>query len=90
MTKKEIIKLVAKKTNYKQKEVSDIVEATMDEIMDAVTDGKKVVFVNFGIFEPKKKATKKGVNISNGEPLIIPSKNVPAFRPGKEFKTRLR
>ena len=90
MIKKELIQAVAKETKFKQKDVDLIVEATIEKIMETVSGGEKVTIVNFGVFEPKTKAEKRGTNPSNGKPLVIPAKTVPAFRAGEGFKDRIK
>lgn len=89
MIKKDLVQAVAKKTKFKQKEIDMILDTMLEEIMDTVSNGEKVTIVNFGVFEPKVKAEKRGTNPSNGKPLVIPQKTVPYFRAGEGFKNRI-
>ena len=45
--------------------------------------GEKVVFSNFGTFEIRKRAERKGRNPSTGEEIMIPAKDVVVFKMSK-------
>lgn len=90
MIKKEIVQRVADKMGQTQKQTKETIELFMEEIKDAVAKGEKVSLVGFGVFEKRKRAEKKGTNPSNGEKMIIPSTNVPYFRPGQSFKDSVK
>ena len=56
MTKKELIKIVAKKTNYSEQEIFFMVETTFDELKKALFVGEKISYPGFGTFSIKKKS----------------------------------
>jgi DNA-binding protein HU-beta len=86
MNKEELVQEVAKKTKASQKQVAEILGATLEIIEKAVAKGKKVTLVGFGTFEPRTRAARTGRNPQTGAELQIPGKTVPAFSAGKKFK----
>ena len=86
MNKEELVKEVAKKTKMSQKEVAEIISATVEMITKTVSKGKKVTLVGFGTFEARKRAARTGRNPQTGAELQIAAKTVPAFSAGKKFK----
>lgn len=86
MNKEELVQEVAKKTRHSQKQVAEILSATITTIEKSVAKGKKVTLVGFGTFEPRKRAARVGRNPQTGRELKIPAKTVPAFSAGKKFK----
>ncbi len=90
MNKKQLIDKVAKKTGAKKKDVKKIIDATIDTIIEALTKEEKVQLVGFGSFEVRKAAARKGVNPQTKEPIQIPERKVPKFKPGKTLKEKVR
>jgi DNA-binding protein HU-beta len=86
MNKEELIQEVAKKTKASQKQVADIINASLDTIVKTVSRGKKITLVGFGTFEPRKRNARTGRNPQTGAELKIPAKVIPAFSAGKKFK----
>ncbi|HBG50070.1 MAG TPA: DNA-binding protein [Cyanobacteria bacterium UBA9971] len=86
MNKEDLVKEVAKKTKLSQKDVAEILNATIEAITKTVSKGKKVTLVGFGSFESRKRAARMGRNPQTGKELKIPAKTVPAFTAGKKFK----
>jgi DNA-binding protein HU-beta len=86
MNKEELIQEVSKKTKASQKQVSEILGASLETIQKAVAKGRKVTLVGFGTFEPRKRAARTGRNPQTGTELKIPAKTIPAFSAGKKFK----
>ena len=86
MNKEELVQEVAKRAKTTQKEVSEIITATMDVITRSVAKGKKVTLVGFGTFEARKRAARTGRNPQTGKEIQIPAKKVPVFSAGKKFR----
>jgi DNA-binding protein HU-beta len=86
MNKEELVQEVAKKTKVSQKQVDETLGMIIETIVKTVAKGKKVTFVGFGTFEPRKRAARTGRNPQTGKELKIPAKTVPAFSAGKKFK----
>jgi len=48
MNKEDLVKEIAKKTKLSQKDISEILNATIEAITKTVSKGKKVTLVGFG------------------------------------------
>jgi DNA-binding protein HU-beta len=89
MNKEALVKTTADRASVSQKEVSLILEALTETIMEAVAKGDKVALVGFGSFEAKQRQERQGRNPQTGQPLTIPATKIPAFSPGKVFKEQV-
>ena len=86
MNKEELVTAIAKETKLTQKEVAEVLTATIETIENAVKKGDKVTLVGFGTFEARKRASRTGRNPQTGAELKTPAKTVPVFSAGKKFK----
>ena len=90
MNKADLVNLVAARTELTKTDVSLVVDAAIDTIIDSVVEGKKVSILGFGSFEPRERSERQGLNPKTGEKIKIPAKRVPAFTAGKLFKDRVQ
>ena len=91
MTKDEIINAVAAKTDISKKDTESVVNATLETIVKALTDGEKITFTGFGTFSVNRREARTGVNPQHPEQKIqIPAMNVPKFKAGKSLKDAVR
>jgi len=67
-----------------------VVSATIDTVMETVSEGEKVTLIGFGSFEPRDRKARDGRNPKTGEVIKIPATTVPAFSAGKAFKERVK
>ena len=89
MNKGELVDQVAEKAKsagINKKQADAVVTATVEAIMEAVSEGDKVTLVGFGSFEPRERKAREGRNPKTGEKMDIPATIVPAFSAGKLFK----
>lgn len=89
MNKGELVDKVAEKASVTKKEADQVITATIDAIMEAVAEGKKVTLVGFGSFEPRERKEREGRNPKTGDTMVIPATTVPAFSAGKLFKEKV-
>ena len=90
MTKADIVSGIAKSTGVDKATVLGTVEAFMDAVMAAMTEGENVYLRGFGSFVVKKRASKAARDIQNETTIIIPERYVPTFKPSQYFSERLR
>lgn len=86
MNKTELIQTVAEAANLSKKDAAAAVNATLDAISKALTDGDKVQLVGFGTFETRERAARTGKNPATGETVEIAACKTPAFKAGKALK----
>ena len=90
MNKEQLVKAVSTETNLSQRDVTTILNALTETIIETVANGDKVTLVGFGSFEPRPRKERQGKNPQTGESLTIPATTVPAFSPGKLFKDKVK
>lgn len=89
MNKKDLVNILAEKSNLTKKESEEIITIILETIIETVSEGEKVTLVGFGSFEARERQARQGVNPRTGEKLLIPASRVPAFSVGKFFKDRV-
>ena len=89
MNKTDLIDAVARETDFTKKESEAAINATLEAIVDALSNEEKVVLVGFGTFETKKRAARKGRNPSTKEVINIPASKAPVFKAGKGMKDKV-
>jgi DNA-binding protein HU-beta len=90
MTKADIVNEVSKNTGVEKLTVQKAVEAFMETVKDSLVEGKNVYLRGFGSFVVKKRAEKTARNISKNTTIIIPSHNIPSFKPAKSFVSKVK
>ncbi len=90
MTKKEIVKKISEDIGLTQLKTKDIVQRTLDAIIQTLVAEGRIELRNFGVFEVKKRAPRKARNPRTGDKVYVPSKNVVTFKPGKEMEELVR
>ena len=86
MNKAELINAVAEKAALSKKDAEAAVNAALEAITGALSDGEKVQLVGFGSFEVKKREARVGRNPKTKEAIEIPASKVPVFKAGKALK----
>jgi nucleoid DNA-binding protein len=66
-----------------------MVDDVFELIADGLTKGEKIDLRGFGTFSVRESAARTGRNPQSGEPIQIPARRVPAFKPGKELKDKV-
>ena len=91
LTKREIVQKIYESTDYNHKDVTDVVQKTLDSICGALTKGKNVELRNFGVFEVQIRKSRIGRNPNKPETdVVIPKRAVIKFKAGKELKAQLK
>lgn len=86
MTKDEMVNKIARHSGIRQVYVNAVVDYLLEYITDELIAGNKVRFAGFGTFEPKEQAARTGRNPRTNEPVPIPARVVPSFKPGNRLK----
>lgn len=90
MTKSELIeKIAAQQDQLPVKDVELAVKLMLDEISQVLASGGRIEIRGFGSFSVHYRAPRIGRNPKTGEPVELPGKYVPHFKPGKEMRDRV-
>lgn len=85
VTKQDLIKKVVAKSSKTNRDVTEIINATLDSIRESLEAGDEVRLINFGVFSVKESAARPGVNPKTREKMEVPAKMRVKFAPGKEL-----
>jgi DNA-binding protein HU-beta len=86
VNKQDLIEAVSTQLGHSKRDVTDVVEATLNELKRAVSRGEKVALSGFGVFERAQRNARMGRNPQTGEAVKISATKLPKFRAGAEFK----
>lgn len=90
MTKSELIeRLTWQQTHLPHRDVELAVRLIIEEISEALMREQRVEIRGFGSFSLHHRPERVGRNPKTGEPVSIPAKYVPHFKPGKELRERV-
>lgn len=90
MTKSELIAILA--SRYPQLAARDTdyaVKTVLDAMTQALANGQRIEIRGFGSFSLSERAPRIGRNPKSGEKVMVPGKQVPHFKPGKELRERV-
>ena len=90
MTKADIVNKISETTGIEKVAVQATVESFMKTIRESMMNGSNVYLRGFGSFIVKKRAEKKGRNISKNTTIVIPAHNIPSFKPAKSFINQVK
>lgn len=86
MNKGELIKVIAEKAGFTNKDAATAYEAFVETVTEALKAGDKVQLVGFGTFEVKDVAAKTGINPQTKEKVEIAACKKPVMKFGKSYK----
>ena len=86
MNKGELIKAMAEKAGFTQKDAAAAYDAFIESVTEALKAGEKVQLVGFGTFEVKNVAAKTGINPQTKAKVEIAAYKKPVMKFGKAYK----
>lgn len=89
MTKSEFVEEISKKTGFKVKDANTFVNAFIEAVADALTNGRNVTLTGFGKFYVRDRAGRIGVNPKTGGKLKIKAHKAPLFKAGAVLKEKV-
>ncbi len=86
MNKGELIKAMAEKAGFSNKDAAIAYDAFIATVTEALKAGEKVQLAGFGSFEVKEVAAKTGINPQTKAPVQIAACKKPVMKFGKAYK----
>src|SRR5207249_11832402 len=86
MTKADLIDEVSRLAELTRKDSEVIVETIFDSIVRSLRVGDKIEIRGFGSIRTRQRKPSVGRNPKTGDRVEEPAKNIPLFKPSKEFK----
>lgn len=85
-TKIDITNKIVENIGFTNKQSSEIVESLLELVKKSLEAGQDVMISNFGKFQVREKAIRKGRNPATGKTLELPARRVVTFRPSAKLR----
>ena len=90
MIKSELVQRISgQNPHLYQRDVENIVNAILGEIVAALARGDRVELRGFGAFSVKRRDARVGRNPRTGDSVSVAEKHIPFFKTGKQLRDRL-
>ena len=86
MIKLDIVNQVADKTGVPKQKAEQVVDSLFNAMKEALARGKRIELRGFGVFVVKPRKRGVGRNPRTGDPVEVPPRAVPVFKPSKELR----
>ena len=88
-TKKELVNRIADRTGQTKVVVKEVIQRFLDEIIEELSQGHRLEFREFGVFEVKERAARRAQNPRTLEKVSVPAKRVVKFKVGRVMRERV-
>jgi integration host factor subunit beta len=90
MTKSELIESLSKRqSQLAYKDVELAIKTILEHLANALSNGERIEIRGFGSFSLHYRPPRVGRNPKSGDPVSLPAKYVPHFKPGKQLRDRI-
>lgn len=89
ITRAQLSEAVYEEVGLSRNESADLVEAVLEEMASALSDGETVKISSFGSFSIRQKSQRIGRNPKTGEEVPILPRKVIIFKPSHVLKNRI-
>ena len=89
MRRSEIEKKIADKFNLQSNQSENILDTIINHMTDVLKDSGRIEIRGFGSFYTKSYDSYDGRNPRTGDPVHVPSKKLPHFRPSKDLISKI-
>lgn len=87
MTKKKFINTISQDADLHPNTVRQVIQSFLDKMTDCLSNGDRLEFRDFGVFEVVKRKAKIGRNPKKAKvPIAIPARHAVKFTPGKKMR----
>lgn len=89
MTKQDIVDAVSEATGLTKVETEAVMNGIMGTIIESLERNERVELRGFGTFGVKHRMPKKARNPGTNEPIYLPERYVPTFKPSKIMRAKV-
>jgi len=89
LNKLELIQVLKERADLTRQEAAKVVEIFFDSLAEALVNGDRVEIRGLCSFYVKKYESYTGRNPKTGKQVMIPGKELPFFKCGKELRRRV-
>ena len=88
MKRDELITKMATDADISKKAAKTALKSLLEGITLSLEKGDKVSFVGFGSFSVSHRQERKGINPATKAKIVIPARDVPVFKAGRNHKLK--
>ncbi|MCA9291963.1 MAG: integration host factor subunit beta [Phycisphaerales bacterium] len=88
-TKKDLIDRIAEETDQKRTVVKKTIQSFLDNVIRELSEGNRLEFRDFGVFEIRDRAPRMAQNPKTLERVPVPAKKTVKFKVGRLMKEAL-
>ena len=91
MTKADLVEQVAEAIGpgITKKDCALVVDGFLNAVKLALANGENIEIRGFGTFKVRKRKTRVARNPRTGDPVRVPSRAVPVFKPSKHVRAQV-
>jgi integration host factor subunit beta len=89
ITKKELVNRIAERTGQTKVVAEEILQMFLDEIIRELSEGNRLEFRDFGVFEVKPRRARRAQNPRTLQKVEVPPKRVVKFKVGRVMRDRV-
>jgi nucleoid DNA-binding protein len=88
MTKADLVQLASDAIGpgITKKDCAVVVDAFLNAVKDALAEHKNIEIRGFGTFKVRERKSRLARNPRTGDPVDVPPRAVPVFKPSKELR----
>lgn len=86
MNRSEVVRGIAFKTKLTQAQAREAVDALVDMLRLAASDGEDITIAGFGKFTVREREPAVRKNPGNGQEVIVPRRKTLTFKASKQFR----
>lgn len=86
MTRNELIDALALRRGLPRSTAEELVAVVLGELTNQLAEGARVELRGFGTFQVRQYEGYTGRNPRTGDPIDVPAKRLPHFKPGKRLR----
>lgn len=89
VTKKELVNRIAEQTGVTKVIAKDVIQSFLDAIISELSEGNRLEFREFGVFETKERAARRAQNPRTLEKVDVPAKRIVKFKVGRMMRKKV-
>ena len=80
---------IAEKTGQKRGDVKRALQMFLDEMIEELSNGNRLEFRDFGVFEVRERAARTAQNPKTLEQVVVPARKAVRFKVGRLMRERI-
>ena len=86
LTKADVVQHLMDRNGYTRTQASDLLETLLELIKTTLASGEDIMVSNFGKFQVREKAQRRGRNPASGEAMMLAPRRVVTFQCARKLR----